>query len=290
MGPVDSPNLYQAFGLDPMNVTDPFGESDLGLGLGFFAADVLQKLPCNKAKKLGELVMEQINKDLRAVPEGVDEQHIRDQVNSVLLPPKAVLHLIHEEQRAHQRQGTGTYCNIAVWHMAGRSTTNPKWEHERPVRSFQLPEAALEVLGRRGKQGLSQKLANEMYKALHDNPGPWVKTTPREAQEIANYGGFAFGVQKNTDGPGHIAAVRPWFANPQPNDPLIGNVGKTNKDLPASKAFRRNDAAYTEEDYYTERRTRPAIYLKKLLEEEEQKKFELTIWEGLATWIAGSGD
>jgi len=158
------------------------------------------------------------------------------------------------------------------------------------VRSFRVSEAALEVLGRRGKQGLSQKLANEMYKALHDKPGPWVKTTPREAQEIANYGGFAFGVQKNTDGPGHIAAVRPWFANPRPDEPLIGNVGRTNADLPASKAFRRNDAAYTEEDYYTERRTRPAIYLKKLLEEEEQKKFELTIWEGLATWIAGSGD
>jgi len=270
VGPVDSPNLYQAFGLDPMNVTDPFGESDLGLGLGFFAADVLKKLPWNKAKKLGELVIGQINKDLRGLPEGVDEQHIRDQVNSVLLPPKAIVQLIREEQTAHRPQGTETYCNIAVWHMAGRSTTNPKWEHERPVRSFQLPEAALEVLGRRGKQGLSQKRANEMYDALHDNPGPWVKTTPGEAQEIANYGGFTLGVQKNNqpEKHGHIAVVRPWFANPQPNDPLIGNVGKTNKDLPASRAFLRRGAGV---DYYTERRTRSAIYLKKLLEEEEQK-------------------
>jgi len=126
-----------------------------------------------------------------------------------------------------------------------------------------------------------------MYEALHNTPGPWVKITPREAQEIANYGGFAFGVQENTRGHGHIAAVRPWFANPRPNDPLIGNVGKTNKDLQASRAFLRRGEGV---DYYTERRTRSAIYLKEVLEEEEQKKFELTIWEGLATWIAGSGD
>jgi hypothetical protein len=139
-----------------------------------------------------------------------------------------------------------------------------------------------------------------MYDAIHGKPGPGVRITPREAQEIANYGGFPFGVQKNADGPGHVAVVRPWFANPQPNDPLIGNVGRTNADLPASRAFGRVRPAlqqsgrprggYSEVDYYTERRTRSAIYLTELLEEEEQKKFELTIWERLATRIAGSGD
>jgi hypothetical protein len=293
---VDSPNLYQAFGLDPMNVTDPFGESDFPPWLGFFAADMLQKLPWNKAKKLGELVMEQINKDLRGLPEGVDEQRIRESVNRVLLPPKAVVQLIREEQTAHPRQGTETYCNIAVWHMAGGETRDPRWDRHvrgRQLPSFQVTEPALEVLGRRSEQGLSQKRANEMYKSLHDKPGPWVKISPREAQEIANSGGFAFGVQerKGENAHGHIAAVRPWFANPRPDDPLIGNVGRTNADLPASRAFGRPGVrGYSEVDYYTEGRTRSAIYLKKLLEEEEQKKFELTIWEGLATWIAGSGD
>ncbi len=32
LGPIDSPNLYQAFGLDPLNTTDPFGECLFGLG------------------------------------------------------------------------------------------------------------------------------------------------------------------------------------------------------------------------------------------------------------------
>jgi hypothetical protein len=129
---------------------------------------------------------------------------------------------------------------------------------------------------------------NEIYAKLA-NPktrGPWVEVRPTEAQDIANEGGFAFGVQRNNrrkkNGelrPGHIARVIPETrASRERVDasetgtrtrtvgaPVIGNVGAVNRDRPASHAFTQPPSS-TKVRFFTEVSTGAAVRLKKRAE------------------------
>ncbi|MEQ8187140.1 MAG: hypothetical protein ABRQ39_04155 [Candidatus Eremiobacterota bacterium] len=78
-------------------------------------------------------------------------------------------------------------------------------------------------------------IAKNLAASAKEENGYWSEVDPKKAQEYANNGLPVVGTQANKKGHGHVATVRPGY-EPSEN-PMINNIGKTNKVMRESNSF-----------------------------------------------------
>ena len=78
-------------------------------------------------------------------------------------------------------------------------------------------------------------IAKNLAASAKEENGYWMEVDPKKAQEYANNGLPVVGTQAKKKGHGHVSTVRPGY-EPSEN-PMINNIGKTNKVMRENHSF-----------------------------------------------------
>jgi hypothetical protein len=78
-------------------------------------------------------------------------------------------------------------------------------------------------------------IAKNLAASAKEEKGYWIEVDPKKAQEYANNGLPVVGTQVNKKGHGHVSTVRPGYE--PSDDPMINNIGGTNKVMRESNSF-----------------------------------------------------